>query len=110
VGGVQGRINPIRLGQVGIRCRHCGSLTNKAQASGGGVYYSRTIRGLYHLAQLMAKGHLENCKMVDAPTRAKLAKLCQSSKRSANGTQEFWFKRWQAMGVYEKKGCLWSKH
>jgi hypothetical protein len=85
--GVQGRINPIRLGQVGIRCRHCGSLTNKAQASGGGVYYSRTILGLYHLAQLMAKGHLENCKMVDAPTRAKLAKLRQSSKRSANGYQ-----------------------
>jgi hypothetical protein len=99
---VQGQVNAIRLGQVGIRCRHCASLTNKTRAIGG-VYYSKTIRGLYQLAQNMARGHLEkNCKMVGAPICAKLAKLRQSSKKSGWGTNEYWSKRWWVMSVYEK--------
>lgn len=36
----QGRNNPILLGQVGIRCRHCAAYKVKAR---GSVYYSRTI-------------------------------------------------------------------
>lgn len=38
----QGRNNPILLGQVGIRCRHCTQLPIKIRPRGS-VYYSRTI-------------------------------------------------------------------
>lgn len=38
----QGRNNPILLGQVGIRCRHCTQLPLKCRPRGA-VYYSRTI-------------------------------------------------------------------
>jgi hypothetical protein len=107
--GVQGRINPVRLGQVGIRCRHCASLT-KGRPSGG-LYYSRNFLGLYVLAQNIAKGHLETkCKLIDARVRAKLIKLCQVRKRSSLGTKGYFVKRFRAMGIYEKDGCLrWRK-
>jgi hypothetical protein len=110
VGDVQGRINPICLGQVGIRCRHCASATKKSRASGG-VYYSKNIRGLYQVAQNMAIDHLEKkCKLVDARIRAKLIKLRQVRKRSSEGTKEYWAKRLRVMGIYENKGCLrWRK-
>ena len=42
-GNAQGRNTPIRLGQVGIRCRHCAHLP-KAARSRGSVYYSKVSR------------------------------------------------------------------
>jgi hypothetical protein len=49
-GSAQGRNIPILLGQVGIRCRHCAMLPFNARARGA-VYFTRTIDGLYQVAQ-----------------------------------------------------------
>ena len=45
-GSAQGRNTPIILGQVGIRCRFCSSLTSSSRPRGA-VYYSQTIDGIY---------------------------------------------------------------
>jgi hypothetical protein len=104
-GSAQGRNTPIHLGQVGIRCRHCACLTKNARARGA-VYYSKTIDGLYQVAQNMSKLHLQkHCNLVDAYTRAELIKLHQVRNR-ASGGKEYWSECLRVMGVYEDKGCL----
>jgi hypothetical protein len=104
-GSAQGRNTPIHLGQVGIRCRHCASLTKNARARGA-VYYSKTIDGLYQVAQNMSKLHLQkHCNLVDAYTRSELIKLHQVRNR-ASGGKEYWSECLRVMGVYEDKGCL----
>jgi hypothetical protein len=104
-GSAQGRNTPINLGQVGIRCRHCASLTKNARARGA-VYYSKTIDGIYQVAQNMSKLHLQkHCNLVDAYTRAELAKLHQVRNR-ASGGKEYWSECLRVMGVCEDKTCL----
>lgn len=49
----QGRNKPICVGQVGIRCRHCGRLPRKRRAKGG-VYFPSQLSGVYQTAQNMA--------------------------------------------------------
>jgi len=46
----QGRNNPILLGQVGIRCRHCASFPLKCRPRGA-IYYSRTIVSHFQIFQ-----------------------------------------------------------
>jgi hypothetical protein len=52
----QGRNKPICVGQVGIRCRHCGHLPRKRRAKGA-VYFPSQLSGLYQTAQNMANSH-----------------------------------------------------
>eukprot|EP00934_Nitzschia_sp_Nitz4_P004038 Nitzschia sp. Nitz4//scaffold95_size97785//60021//61599//NITZ4_004672-RA/size97785-augustus-gene-0.109-mRNA-1//-1//CDS//3329560487//4028//frame0 len=96
----QGRNNPILLGQVGIRCRHCTQLPLKCRPRGA-VYYSRTIDGLYQVAQNMSKLHFcKTCNQIPAETRAKLATLQKVNRRAAGG-KEYWSEGLRVLGVYE---------
>ena len=44
----QGRTAPIKVGQVGVRCRHC-SAPGMASKTKGASYYSQTIEGIYQV-------------------------------------------------------------
>mmetsp|Transcript_12212 Transcript_12212/g.22734 ORF Transcript_12212/g.22734 Transcript_12212/m.22734 type:complete len:514 (+) Transcript_12212:465-2006(+) len=44
----QGRTAPIKLGQVGLRCRHCAGV-HLASRTKGAAYYSQTIEGIYQV-------------------------------------------------------------
>lgn len=55
--GTQGRNRTIRVGQVGIRCRHCGHFPLR-ERSRGSTYYPSKLTGLYQAAQNMTNGHL----------------------------------------------------
>jgi hypothetical protein len=44
----QGRTAPIKVGQVGVRCRHC-SAPGMAAKTKGASYYSQTIEGVYQV-------------------------------------------------------------
>jgi hypothetical protein len=104
-GSAQGRNTPIGLGQVGIRCRHCAFLPKNARARGA-VYYSKTIDGLYQVAQNMSKLHLcKTCHKIPTSTRAELVTL-HLVKNRASGGKEYWSECLQVLGVYEGKGCL----
>jgi hypothetical protein len=108
-GHVQGRNTPIHLGQVGIRCRHCVPFVKNTRASGA-VYYSKTLGGIYQVAQNMSKLHLQKtCNLLDANTRTELAKLGQLSQlknRASGSGPKYWSGCLREMGLYEKKGCL----
>jgi hypothetical protein len=100
-GSAQGRKNPIKVGQVGLRCRHCVPLPKAARSLGGAVYYSKTIDGVYQVAQNMGKLHFtKKCHMIPEDTQRQLIKLQKKSSRAAGG-KEYWAEGICALGVYE---------
>jgi hypothetical protein len=103
----QGRNKPIELGQVGIRCRHCAALPPKAQGRGS-IYFTRTIDGVYQIAQNMAKKHLcDKCKAIPIDIKKKLTGLHGTSKTSrATGGREYWSECLRVLGVYEDNEIL----
>jgi hypothetical protein len=99
-GTAQGRNIPIQIGQVGIRCRHC-SVLPKAARPKGSVYYSRTLEGVYQVAQNMAKVHFnEKCSQMPALIKKQLLSLQKTNKRASGGKQ-YWVDGLRAHGVYE---------
>jgi hypothetical protein len=104
-GTAQGRNNPIQLGQVGIRCRHCASLP-KATRPRGAVYYSQKIEGVYQVAQNMSKVHiLGRCSQAPDHIKRKLLELKQVKQR-ASGGKNYWGEGLRALGIYEDGRCM----
>ena len=96
----QGRNTAILLKQVGVRCRHCAPLPRAAKTKGA-VYYSRTIGGIYQIAQNMSKVHLcERCQRIPSDVRKKLNALRVHNRRAACGIG-YWSDGLRALGVYE---------
>jgi hypothetical protein len=104
-GSAQGRNTPIRLGQVGIRCRHCAAMPKLVRARGA-VYYSRTVDGVYQVAQNMSKIHfVQTCHKIPKEVREKLARLQRVNNR-ASGGKEYWLESLSALGVYDDGNCV----
>eukprot|EP00536_Pseudo-nitzschia_multiseries_P014022 jgi/Psemu1/213554/e_gw1.648.3.1 len=104
-GTAQGRNTPLQYGQVGIRCRHCAHLT-KAARPRGGVYYSRTIDGVYQVAQNMSKLHfMKACTLIPENTKSQLISL-QSVSSRASGGKEYWAEGLRVLGLVEVGGVL----
>jgi hypothetical protein len=96
----QGRNTAIILDQVGVRCIHCAHLPRAAKTKGA-AYYSRTIDGIYQIAQNMSKVHLcERCQRIPPDIRAKLSALRIHNRRAACGIG-YWSDGVRALGVYE---------
>jgi hypothetical protein len=104
-GSAQGRNTPISIGQVGIRCRHCASLP-KAARNRGAVYYSKTIDGLYQVAQNMSKLHLcKTCHKIPEDSQRMLIKLHKVNNR-ASGGKEYWAEGLRVLGICEDGNIL----
>ena len=88
-----------------IRCRHCAHLPKPARARGA-VYYSKTIDGMYQVAQNMSKLHLiKQCHKVSVNIKNKLVHL-QKSHTRASGGKEYWAEGLRVLGVVEIDGML----
>jgi hypothetical protein len=84
----QGRNKPICLGQVGIRCRHCGFRFSKERAKGA-VYFPSQLSGLYQTAQNMANSHLiRDCFDFPSEVREDLVRL-REKKSSVGGGRRY---------------------
>ncbi|OEU07838.1 hypothetical protein FRACYDRAFT_197133, partial [Fragilariopsis cylindrus CCMP1102] len=101
----QGRTAPIKLGQVGLRCRHCAGVQLAARTKGA-AYYSQTVEGIYQIAQNMSKVHLcERCYRIPRDVRRQLIVL-RSDCRRAIGGKEYWSENIRSLGVYVEEGIL----
>jgi hypothetical protein len=86
---------------VGIRCRHCAPLPNKQRAQGA-VYYSKSVRGVYQVAQNMSKVHFASkCRTVPSDVRLKLERLHTINKRASGSGKDYWVDCLESQGVYE---------
>ncbi len=96
----QGRRKQVRLGQVGLRCRHCAHLPLKSRERGA-VYYPAKLENVYQAAQNMASTHLmESCKNISAILRRNLQEL-RDRKHTAMGGKTQWAEACEEMGLYE---------
>jgi hypothetical protein len=102
----QGRTTPIKLGQIGLRCRHC-AVTPVSIRTKGGVYFSQTIKGMYQIAQNMSKVHLcdDRCTRMPANTKKRMITL-RSRKHRASGGRAYWIRHLREMGIYEDGNVL----
>jgi hypothetical protein len=105
--GVQGRNTPIKIGQVGMRCRHCAHVPKSSgRLKKGTVYYSRTMDGLYQVAQNLSKVHLcKACPNIPEDVKARLCELQQVNRRTSGG-REYWLYGLKELGVYEEGNML----
>ena len=96
----QGRKQPVRRGQVGLRCRHCARLPLR-QRGRGAVYYPSRLAGLYQAAQNMALSHLQQaCPLVPVAMKEQLLAL-RKRKDQANGGKQYWADGCRALGCIE---------
>jgi hypothetical protein len=101
----KGRNNPISLGQVGIRCRHCAALPPKYR-SRGAMYYPTKLNLIYQAAQNMTTIHLlTRCKNVTESIRHEFITL-RKCKSGTGGGKLYWNEGAQMNGVREVNDCL----
>ena len=86
----RGRNKPISLKQVGIRCKHCASLTMSCRKKGS-VYFPFTLLGIYQAAQNMASTHFlqENDNENHSQVRLMMIQ-CMRRKSMLGSGKEFW--------------------
>ncbi len=105
----QGRNRPIIVGQVGIRCIHCGRLPIERRARGA-VYFPSTLISTYQTAQNMANSHLiKDCLDIPKCIREDLVRIrlrenseSQNTRKSAfGGGRAYW-----ARGLQTNHGVI----
>jgi hypothetical protein len=106
---MQGRKKSIRLGQVGIRCRHCVHLPLRNRGRGA-VYYPTKLQGIYQAAQNMASTHLTDaCNIIDDELKAEMRRL-RERRDTASGGKQYWADGARALGLYETDDCRIRMH
>jgi hypothetical protein len=103
---MQGRNRPVQPGQVGIRCRHCG--TQPRYRSRGAMLFPSTLLGLYQTAQNMANTHLvKTCRLIPDETRRELIEVRskekgkKTCKSSYGGGRRYWGDSLSVLGIVE---------
>lgn len=108
-GTAQGRNRPIILGQVGIRCVHCGHLSSEQRARGA-IYYPSTLLSTYQTAQNMANSHLvKDCRQIPKHIREDLIRIrlrensesTNTRKSAFGGGRKYWASGLRAAGLVE---------
>ena len=98
--GTKGRNRSVVVGQVGIRCRHCAHLPQRARARGSTIYPSK-LSGIYQASQNMANSHIaQHCQEVPAEIKDNLKTLA-NRKSSAGGGRDYWASGAKILGACE---------
>mmetsp|Transcript_130361 Transcript_130361/g.193996 ORF Transcript_130361/g.193996 Transcript_130361/m.193996 type:complete len:415 (+) Transcript_130361:129-1373(+) len=102
---VKGRIKPVRVNQLGIRCRHCSMLPPESRARGA-VYFAYNVEGIYQLAQNMGKKHLcDGCGEIPTALKQRLSQMYRSKENNNRraGGKAYWVESLAVLGVYKDK-------
>jgi hypothetical protein len=93
----------IRVGRVGIRCRHCAVLPQYSRAKGA-VFYPKDLNTLYQVGQNMVQNHLlAFCKLVPNKIKGQMEKL-RHERRRGRGGREHWASSAKLFGIDEDRG------
>lgn len=96
-----GRKKEIRMGQVGLRCKHCAGLPIKRRPRGA-VYYPTSLRALYQAAQNMAVGHfVRSCELIDEEVKQQLKTFQESKASAGHGGKKYWADCAKALDIIE---------
>jgi hypothetical protein len=106
----QGRNKPIKVGQVGIRCKHC-TILPPGRRPRGAVYFPAKLPGLYQAAQNMAINHFtESCASIPEATRARILRLKAKKATVLGGGKQYWANGARVLGIVETENGLIFDH
>jgi hypothetical protein len=107
---VQGRKKRVRIGQVGIQCRHCAHLPHRLR-NRGAIYYPTHLSGVYQVVQNMSILHLiQSCQEIPAEIRAELQRVRGNRLDSAAGSgRKYWIIKFTELGLVEYDGGLFFR-
>ena len=98
--GARGRNNPIGMGQVGIRCKHCASAP-RDERTRGSTYFPTKFERVYQTGVNMAAIHLcQHCLYVPQSVRDELNRL-KREKSVAGGGKQYWGEAIKKFGIIE---------
>jgi hypothetical protein len=102
----QGRNKPIKIGQVGILCKHCARLAPGYRPRGA-VYFPARLSGIYQAAQNQATNHFcESCRTIPEPLRVRAMMLKEQKTVVLGGGKQYWARAAELSGVAETENGL----
>jgi hypothetical protein len=98
----RGRNKPIKLGQVGIRCRHCARLP-VARRQKGSTYFPASLHGLYQAAQNMNTTHMQSGLCTEMPPEYKqmFGEATANKVSSSVAGRPYWAKTAKQLGLID---------
>ncbi|KAL3803121.1 hypothetical protein ACHAW5_001985 [Stephanodiscus triporus] len=94
----RGRKKALRLGQIGIGCLYCRSISAEDKLKGS-TYFPTCISGIYNATMIIQQRHFPVCPSVSREDFCKYTKLKGLTARSAS-TKEYW------ISAAKKKGLV----
>jgi len=96
----RGRNKPIRVGQVGFRCRHCRHLPISERPRGSS-YFPSEVEGVYQAAQNMNTTHFQHgvCTRMGEPLRRQFAALANTKATSTGAGRAYWAQQARILGL-----------
>jgi hypothetical protein len=103
----QGRNKPIKVGQVGLLCRHCRDVLPKNRPRGA-AYFPHKLSSIYQSTQNMAKNHFSGVGCPNAPASINESLQLERSKKGLvyGGGQQYWPQTATEAGVIETEDGL----
>jgi hypothetical protein len=96
----QDRKYPVNVGQVGIRCIHCGLAKEGQGARGSAVAFPYSISGIYESVREFQRLHLDSCPNLPPAAKQKLAGKKGSSSLSSV-LRKYYVLAAKALGLYD---------
>lgn len=98
----RGRNKPIKLGQIGIRCKHCARLP-VARRQKGSTYFPASLHGLYQAAQNMNTTHMQSGLCTEMPPEYKqMFNEAMTNKVSSSvAGRPYWAKTAKQLGLID---------
>ncbi|KAL3907699.1 MAG: hypothetical protein SGARI_003406 [Bacillariaceae sp.] len=100
----RGRNKPIRVNQIGVRCRHCSRLPISERARGSSYFPSGTA-GVYQAGQNMNSTHFQQgvCTEMGEPLRRQFAALANIKATSTGAGRAYWAKQAKKLGLEDNE-------
>jgi hypothetical protein len=98
----RGRNKPVMLGQVGIRCRHCGNLPVAKRAKGS-TYFPSSVTGIYQASQNLSVTHLQSglCSEMPFEMKQQFTGLVSSKVASSGVGRPYWAEAARKLGLVD---------
>ena len=106
---INGRNKTIVIGQVGIRCKHCASISsnittgdrNQSNVLQHAVLYPSCIGAIYNIVQQMYRLHFEQCPYIPDELKSCVAKLKDSHTSNRGGRKQYWIDSAKRIGLID---------
>lgn len=98
----RGRNKPIKIMQVGIRCRHCARLP-VARRQKGSTYFPASLHGLYQAAQNMNTTHMQSGLCTEMPPEIKQQFMKTNNQKASTSVagRPYWRKTAASLGLVD---------